>query len=464
MFAPDTYKRRREELRKMLPGGIVLFLGNTEVPFNYPANTYSYRQDSTFLYYFGLQEPHLAAVMDIDDDSEYLFGNKSTMSDIIWMGQQPDMSEKAAAIAVTKALPYAALPEVIAYEKQKGRTIHFLPPYRAETKIHLFELTGIHPNQQKEEASIALIKAVVKMRSVKEAQEIEQIEAAIDTSYKMHTYIMQSIRAGMVEQELSGAIEGIALAGGGHVSFPVILSVNGQILHNHYHGNTIRNGQLLLTDAGAENAMGYAGDITRTVPVSGRFDARQKAIYNTVLQANLKAIEMSRPGIMYRDVHLAAARVIADGLKDVGIMKGNMDDAVAQGAHALFFPHGLGHAMGLDVHDMESLGENYVGYDDTVSRSAQFGLASLRFGRRLEPGFVITDEPGIYFIPALIDQWVDERKFTDYIRYDALAAYHNFGGIRIEDDVLITETGCRVLGRPIPKTVEEIEDMRGDLK
>jgi len=460
MFSSDTYKKRREELRKMLTGGIVFFPGNTEFPFNYPANTYTFRQDSTFLYYFGLQEPDLAAVMDLDDGSECLFGNDSTMSDIIWMGQQPSMNEKAASIAITQTQPYAALSEVLQKAQQQGRVIHFLPPYRAETKILLSELLDIPPAAQKEQASEALIKAVVKMRLSKELQEIEQIEEAIVTCYGMHIYVMKYAHAGTVERELSGIIEGIALMKGGRVSFPVILSVNGQILHNHYHGNTLRDGQLLLIDAGAETEMCYAGDITRTIPVSGKFDDRQKAIYNTVLQANMKGIEMSRPGIAYRDVHLAAARVIADGLKDVGIMRGDMDDAVAQGAHTLFFPHGLGHAMGLDVHDMEGLGENFVGYDDVIPRSTEPKLKPLRFGRKLNAGYVLTVEPGIYFIPALIDQWEGEKKFSQFINYDLLKDYRTFGGIRIEDDILITENGCRVLGCPIPKTVEEVEGMR----
>jgi Xaa-Pro aminopeptidase len=383
------------------------------------------------------------------------------MDDIIWMGQQPSMTDKAASISISQTQPYAALAGVLQKAQQQGRDIHFLPPYRAETKIHLWELLSILPAHQKEKASVPLIKAVVKMRMVKEPQEIEQIEAAVGVCYQMHTYVMKHARPGMVESVLSGAIEGIALANGGQVAFPVILSVNGQILHNHYHGNTMRNGQLLITDAGAETAKGYAGDITRTTPVSGRFDARQKAIYQTVLQANLKGIEMSRPGVYYRDVHLAAARVIADGLKDAGVMRGNMDDAVAQGAQTLFFPHGLGHAMGLDVHDMEGFGENFVGYDDTISRSTEFGLKSIRFGRRLESGFAVTVEPGIYFIPALIDQWEAEKKFAEYINYDVLKDYRTFGGIRIEDDILITGSGCRVLGQPIPKTVEEVEGMIG---
>ena len=457
MFSSDTYKKRRDTLRHMLSDGIVFFPGNVDAPFNYPANTYAYRQDSTFMYYFGLQEPGLAGVMDIDDGSECLFGDDSTMDDIIWMGQQPSMSDKAAAIMLKQTQPYAALAGVLQKAQQQGRAIHFLPPYRAETKIHMWELLGISPALLKEQASEQLIKAVVKMRMVKEPQEIKQLEAAIDVCYLMHTCVMKYIRPGMVESELSGAIEGIALAHGGQIAFPVILSVNGQILHNHYHGNTMRDGQLLISDAGAETAMGYAGDITRTMPVSGRFDERQKAIYQTVLRANLKGIEMSRPGIYYKEVHMAAARVIADGLKDVGVMRGNMDDAVAQGAHTLFFPHGLGHAMGLDVHDMEGLGENYVGYDHTISRSTEFGLRSLRFGRQLESGFVLTVEPGVYFIPALIDQWEAEKKCAEFINYDILKDYRTFGGVRLEDDILITENACRVLGKPIPKTVEEVE-------
>jgi Xaa-Pro aminopeptidase len=460
MFSPETYKKRREELRKILQGGIVFFPGNSEVPFNYPDNTYTFRQDSTFLYYFGLHEPNHAAVMDMDDGTDCLFGNESTMSDIIWMGKQPSMGEKAAAIAVSQTQPYTALADVLQKAQQQGRTIHFLPPYRAETKIHLWELLGIPPAEQKEKASESLIRAVVKMRLTKEPQEIEQIETAVDACCMMHAYVMKYASAGKVERELSGIIEGLALMKGCRVSFPVILTVNGQILHNHYHGNTLCDGQLLLIDAGAETEMGYGGDITRTVPVRGKFDDRQKAIYNTVLQANLKGIEMCRPGVAYRDVHLAAARVIAGGLKDAGIMRGNMDDAVALGAHTLFFPHGLGHALGLDAHEMEGLGENYVGYDEVVTRSTEPNLKPLRFGRQLNAGYVITVEPGIYFIPALIDQWETEKKFPQFINYDLLKEYRTFGGIRIEDDILITDDGCRVLGCPIPKAVEEIEGMR----
>ena len=460
MFSPDSYKKRRDELRKLLSDGIVLFPGNTDVPFNYPANTYSFRQDSTFLYYFGLQEPGLSAVMDLDEGSECLFGDDCTMKDIIWMGRQPTMQEKAVSVMMTQTQPYSALSGVLQRAQQQGRAIHFLPPYRAETKIHLSELLGLPLDKLRDNASTSLIKAVVKMRMVKEPQEIEQIEEAIETCYFMHTYVMKNAKAGMTERILAGIVEGVALAFGRSVSFPVILTVNGQILHNHYHGNTLCDGQLLLADAGAETALCYAGDITRVTPVSGRFDERQKAVYNTVLQANMRGIEMSRPGVFYRDVHLAAARVIVEGLKDVGVMRGNTDDAVEQGAHTLFFPHGLGHAMGLDVHDMEGLGENFVGYDETISRSTQFGLSALRFGRMLQTGFVVSVEPGIYFIPALIDQWEAEKKLADFINYDVLKDYRTFGGIRIEDDILITDSGCRVLGRAIPKTVEEIESLK----
>ncbi len=460
MFAPDTYQKRRVQLRKALHNGVVLFLGNTDVPFNYPANTYAFRQDSSFLYFFGLAQPDLAAIIDIDSGEEYLFGDDSSIDDIIWMGQQPAMAERAASVAITKTLPYAGLAEFVEKIVRQKRPVHFLPPYRAETKIQLFDLLHVHPNEQVAKASKELIRAVVSLRSVKEAQEIVQIEQAVDITGEMHQYVMQHACAGMIEQELAGAIEGIALSHSGGLSFQMTLSINGQILHNYSRGHILQEGQLLLVDAGAENAMGYAGDITRTIPVGEQFSPQQKDIYQIVLDANLKAIDICKPGVLYRDVHIAVSRVLADGLKQIGLMKGDVDEAVLQGAHALFFPHGLGHMMGLDVHDMEGLGESYVGYDQTISRSTQFGLSALRMARKLEPGFVITDEPGLYFIPALIDQWGAEKKCAEFINYEKLKSYRDFGGIRIEDDLLITETGCRVLGNPIPKTVEDLEKIK----
>ncbi|MDR0714882.1 MAG: aminopeptidase P family protein [Bacteroidales bacterium] len=463
MFSSDTYQKRRAALRETMSSGAAVFLGHRDSPFNYAANCYPFRQDSSFLYFFGLNEPDWAAILDFDEGREYLFGNDTTMDDIIWMGEQPSVATKAASVGINESFPCATLPDILGKIRQSGRAIHFLPPYRGETKLELFKLLGIPPDEQKEKASESLIRAVVRLRSVKEAQEIAQIEQAIETTCQMHTCVMRRARAGITEQELTDAIENIARQNGGTISFPVILSINGQILHNHCHGNTLRNGRLLLTDAGAETAMGYAGDITRTIPVSGQFDERQRAVYEIVLQANRKVAEICRPEIPFLEVHLAAAHVIADGLIRMGLMKGTAEDAVAAGAHVLFFPHGTGHMMGLDVHDMENLGEQYTGYDDDIQRSRQFGLSNLRMGRRLKEGFVVTDEPGIYFIPALIDQWEGEKKLRDFIRYEALKSFRDFGGIRIEDDLLITKKGCRVLGKAIPKTVEEIEKtMRHD--
>jgi len=459
MFNPDIYKNRRDKLRKLMTSGIVLFLGNNETPMNYPANGYRFRQDSNFLYFFGLSHDKLAALIDIDAGIDYIFGNDADMDDIIWMGPQPSTQERGLKTGVHQTFPYAKLDAILKEVIAKGRKIHFAPPYRADTLIELEQLLGIRHTQAKNYASQELIDAIVKLRSVKEPCEIVEIERMVDVAYLMHTTAMKMAKPGIVEREIAGAIEGIALAHGGTVSFPVILSINGQTLHNHYHGNQLVEGRMMVTDAGAESELCYASDITRTVPVGGKFDQRQKEIYQIVLNANLEATKATKPGVTYKSVHLLAARVIASGLKELGLMKGDIDEAIAQGAHALFFPHGLGHQMGLDVHDMESLGENNVGYDSETKRSTQFGLAFLRMGRRLESGFVMTNEPGLYFIPALIDQWKTENKLADFINYDKVETYKDFGGIRIEDDLLITENGCRVLGKPIPKTIAEIEDI-----
>jgi Xaa-Pro aminopeptidase len=342
--------------------------------------------------------------------------------------------------------------------QSKGRKIHFLPPYRGKNVLLLQKLLNKSQDEIREMVSAELIKGVVKLRSVKEEVEIKEIEEAMETAYEMHTMAMKMAKPGVIEREISGTIEGIAMAKGTGVSFPIILSINGETLHNHYHGNTLVTGRMMVTDAGAESLLHYASDITRTVPVGGRFDQRQKDIYEIVLKANVEAIEMIKPGLTYKSIHLSAARIIGEGLKALGLMKGDINEAVNQGAHALFFPHGLGHMMGLDVHDMEGLGENNVGYDDEVQRSDQFGLAFLRLGKRLARGYVLTVEPGIYFIPALIDKWRSEGKFTDFINYDKVGAYRDFGGIRIEDDVLVTTDGHKILGQPIPKTVKEIEE------
>ncbi len=460
MFNPQTYMARRDALRKEVNSGIIVLPGNTEASFNYPANTYHFRQDSTFSYFFGLNQPDLGGIIDIEENKDILFGNDVDMDDIIWMGPQPSMVERGEKVGIRETYPLIDFNSYIKEAMSKGRKIHFLPPYRGETKIWLSEITGWDINQLKGEASVELIKAVVKLRSIKSSEEIEIINKMVDVAGLMHTTAMKMAFPGIVEQEIAGTIEGIALAKAGPVSFPVILSINGQTLHNHYHGNTLTEGRMLVVDAGCESEEYlYASDITRSCPVGGKFNHRQKDIYEIVLRANMNAIEAIRPGIPYREVHMIAAKTIAEGLKGLGIMKGDVDEAVAQGAHAMFFPHGLGHMLGMDVHDLEGVGENYVGYNEEIARSKQFGTAFLRMGRKLEQGFVITVEPGIYFIPALIDQWKSEGLHKDFINYDIVENYKDFGGIRIEDDVLVTDSAYRVLGKPIPKTVSEIENL-----
>ena len=457
MFPSRIYAERRAALRKELTSGLVLFLGNNDVSFNYPANTYSFRQDSSFLYFFGIDHPDYAAVMDLDSGKDHLFGNEVDMDDIIWMGKQPTMKEQGHLVGIENTASLKDLAEIVKGAVASGKKVHFLPPYRGETIIWLSDLLSIPHLNLKASASADLIKAVVKLRMVKSEEEVKEIEKMVNVAYLMHTTAMKMAMPGVVEQEIAGTIEGIALAHAGPVSFPVILTINGQTLHNHYHGNTLETGRMLVIDAGCESGLHYASDITRTVPVGGKFSQKQKEIYEVVLNANLAATAAVKPGVAFRDIHLLAAAEIVKGLKAAGIMKGDVAEAVGKGAHTLFFPHGLGHPLGLDVHDLEGAGENFVGYDEETIRSKEFGLAFLRFGRKLQTGFVMTIEPGIYFIPELIDMWKAENKLAEFINYDKVEEYRNFGGIRIEDDVLVTENGHQVLGTPIPKTVEEIE-------
>jgi Xaa-Pro aminopeptidase len=458
MFEPLIYAKRRDALKKQVKSGILLFPGNIDAPYNYRANTYHFRQDSSFLYFFGLNLAGLSGLIDLDEGKDYIYGNDFTIDDIIWMGPQPAIKDLALKAGVTNTGNPDMLKQAVSQAISKGRKIHILPQYRAENTIGLSALLDVNFAEVSNFVSEEFIKAVVHLRSVKDSYEIAEIEKALETAYLMHTTSMKMAMPGIVEQEIAGRIEGIALSHGGPVSFPVILSVNGETLHNHCHKNVLETGRLMVTDAGCETAMNYCSDITRTVPVGGKFNPSQKEIYEIVLNANLQATKHCKPGVFYRDIHLLAAKTIASGLKEAGLMKGNIDDAVANGAHALFFPHGLGHMLGLDVHDMENLGEKYVGYDHEIERSKQFGLAFLRMGRRLQEGFVITNEPGIYFIPALIDKWKAEKLHSDFINYDKVEQYKGFGGIRIEDDLLITANGCKVLGKPIPKTVQEIEE------
>lgn len=453
MFSEQTYTERRRTLLSKIGDGIILLCGNSESPANYTNNQYHFRQDSTFLYYCGLSMPDMAAVLDTQSGRTVLFGNDVTMDDIIWMGPQPSVAELARSVGIEHSAPLAELQDTLQKAAAQGRKIHTLPPYRSSTKMQLTALLGRLP-----EPSAELIRAVVSMRDKKTDEEIEQIEQACETGFLMHTTAMRMCRESVVERDIAGTIEGIALSRGAGVSFASIVSQHGETLHNHCYDGVLQNGRLLLVDAGAEAVSNYCSDFTRTMPVGGRFSTRQKEIYDIVYAANRKAFELSRPGVPYRDVHIASGRVIVEGLKALGLLKGDTDFLVSSGAHSLFMPHGLGHQMGLDVHDMENFGENFVGYDGEITRTTDLSASACRMGRRLQKGMVVTVEPGIYFIPAYIEKWKSEGRLKDCIDYTRLESYYDFGGIRIEDDMLITEQGNRVLGkRHVPETAEEIE-------
>lgn len=457
MFDTKTYKNRRKNLAKNVQQGIILLLGNDESPMNAAANTFHYRQDSTFRYLFGINKPGFAAIIDIDNDKEYLFADDFQIDDIIWMGSQPKVKDLAAQVGVKHTMPLSKLESFIT--ENITRKIHYLPPYRAENILKISNLLGIKHTYAQSKASEELIKALVSIRSKKEEGELEEIRKACNIGYDMHTTAMRMCHSGRSEREIAGILEGIALSQGAGVSFPIILSQNGQTLHNHSHDEILTKGRLMLTDCGAESTSGYASDFTRTSPVGGTFTNKQKEIYTIVLQTNETVNKLAKPGVSYKKLHLTACQTITKGLIDLGIMKGDPEDATRVGAHALFMPHGLGHMMGMDVHDMEDYGEDYVGYNKKIKRSEQFGLAYLRLGRKLEEGFVITNEPGIYFIPDLINLWKAERKFTDFINYAKLEDYMDFGGIRLEDDLLITKTSCKFLGdKRIPITIEDVEN------
>jgi len=452
LFSSHLYQVRRNKLSSSFSSGSALFLSNNESPANYPANTYHYRQDSNFLYFFGLSLPNLAGIIDFEQKKSILFGDDFTIDDIIWMGDQPKLLNLANLIAVDEVRPLAELPAYL-----KNKPIHFTPPYRAENKIELAHL--LEKNLDELTPSISLIKSIISLREIKSHEEVIQMEEANEIGVKMHSTVMKYIKPGITERELFGMAEGIALGMGNGTSFPIILSQNGQTLHNHDHSLILEKGRLLVMDAGAENVMNYCSDHTRTLPVSGKFSLLQKEIYEIVYQANMAAIGNCKPYIQNIENHKIAVTALTQGLQEIGLMKGNIEESVALGAHALFMPHGLGHQVGLDVHDMEDMGENYVGYDETIQRSNIFGWRSLRMAKKLCPGHVITIEPGIYFIPHLIDIWKKEKKFEAFINYDKIENYRNFGGIRIEDSVLITETGHRVLGTHLPKSVIEIENI-----
>lgn len=461
MFDKEVYIERRKTLKSEIASGILLFLGNEDSPMNYADNTYHFRQDSTFLYYFGISEPGLAAIIDIDADEVILFGNEMGIDDIVWMGRQKTLKEKAEDSGLTNIKPATKLEDYLSQNRQKKREIHFLPPYRPENKIKLSGWFDISFTELRNAASVKFIQAVVAQRSIKSAEEIVELDKAAALSADIHLMVMQQAKPGMYERELAAKIQEAALSSGGNLAYPVILTVRGEILHNHYHGNILQEGQMVLNDSGVETALGYAGDLTRTFPVSKKFSSEQKDIYNIVLDAYTNAKNALAPGVRYYDVHLTSCKTLAQGLKDIGLMQGNVDDAVEAGAHALFFQCGTGHMMGLDVHDMEDLGEQYVGYTDELKKNTtQIGLKSLRLGKALETGYVLTVEPGVYIIPELIDRWKAENKFAEFINYEKLEQFRNFTGIRVEDDFLITEKGGRMLGKHLALSVEEIESIR----
>ncbi len=459
MFNSKIYLERRRNLKKQISSGLILFLGNSEAPMNYADNAYRFRQDSTFLYYFGLDFPDMAAIIDVDENKETVFGNDFSVDDIVWMGPQPTVKARATKSGVKFTATLENLTTICSNAVKQGRKIHFIPQYRHDNILTIHKLLGLAPKRVNEYASTKLIKAIAGQRYIKSKEELDEIEKAIAISYEMQTSAMRFAKPGMYEREVAGFIEGIALSLGNGLSFPIIFSRHGETLHNHYHVNKLKEGDLVVNDSGAETAMHYAGDITRTFPVSGKFTQQQKEIYEIVLKSQLTAISEIKPGKNYKDIHLKTATIIAEGLKSLGFMKGNVKTAVECGAHALFFPHGLGHLMGLDVHDMENFGENNFGYNEKTKRSTQFGLKYLRYARPLVPGIVLTVEPGIYFIPQLIDKWQSEKKFTQFIDYKKVNKYRTFGGIRIEDDIVVTKNGCRVLGKPIPKTIEDVEEV-----
>lgn len=460
MFSKETYVNRRAELKKLVKSGIILLFGNNESPVNYPSNGYyPFRQDSSFLYYFGINRDGLVGIIDIDDDTETIVGNDIDIEDIVWFGSVDSVKELASSVGVDRTAPMKQLQVICNEALRQHKQVHFLPPYRYDTKLQIFDLLGIHPNQQKEAASLELINAVVKMRSKKELQEIEEIENACSIGYKMHTTAMRLTKPGLTEKYVGGQVDGVAHSYGAMVSFATIYTQHGEIMHGAPRWDELQDGRLVLCDAGAENRNNYCSDNTRTYPVNGKFTQRQLEIYSIVEACHDYVLDVARPGVKYKDVHLAVCRLMTERLKELGLMKGDVDEAVNAGAHAMFLPHGLGHMMGMDVHDMEGLGQVYVGFDNETRPSTQFGTNALRMGRRLEQGFVVTDEPGIYFIPDLIDDWRAKGLHADFINYDVLETYKDFGGIRIEDDVLITADGCRFLGKERipyhPKDVEE---------
>jgi Xaa-Pro aminopeptidase len=457
MFSKDTYLQRRQRLSQEVHSGVILLLGNQDCSMNFADNPYPFRQDSSFLYFFGLDKPGLIALIDVDEETETVFGDDPTVDEIVWTGPQVLLRDMCLKVGVSKTNPSSELGPTVKKARQQGRTIHFLPQYRPENIIKISRLLGIEPARVQDHVSQALIRAVVAQRSIKSPEEVEQIEQALEITYEMQIAAMQHARPGIYEREITGLMEGIAVSKGIRLAFPTIFSIHGETLHNHGHDNLMQQGNIAVNDSGAESGLHYASDITRTIPIGGRFTDQQREIYQIVLRAQETAIAAIMPGVEFRWVHEITCMALVSGLKDLGLITRDPEEAVEAGAHTLFFQCGLGHMLGLDVHDMEALGEDYIGYTDTIKRNPEFGWKSLRLAKELEPGFVVTVEPGVYFIPQLIDLWNAQHKSSDILDYGKIETYRGFGGIRIEDDVLVTDNGCRILGPKIPKDIDEVE-------
>ena len=460
MFEKNIYVQRRNVLKKKVGSGLILFLGNSESPMNYRDNPFHFRQDSSFLYYFGIDRPGLTAIIDVDNDQETIFGDEYSIDDIIWRGPQPTIEELASLVGVAQTGSAHEIPVKLVISRNEDRLIHYLPCYRSEHYLKLGDWLVIKRAEIEHGVSVELIKAIAEQRSVKAPEEIEEIEKAVKTTGEMHLTAMQMARPGMKEVELAAAVQEVAVRNGGQLSFPTIMTINGETLHNHYHGNILKNWDVVLNDSGAETAMHYGGDMTRTFPAGKKFTNQQKELYDIVYNAHKKAVSALKPGTKYLDVHLTASRALTEGLKELSILKGDTQELVEMGVHTLFFQCGTGHMMGLDIHDMENLGEQYVGYRPGLEKSKEFGLKSLRLAKELEPGYVLTVEPGLYFIPQLIDMWHSEKKHIDFINYDKVMLYKEAGGYRVEEDFLITEKGRRLLGKKIPITSDDVEEVR----
>lgn len=455
MLNKEVYVNRRKKLKENFKDGLILIMGNDFSPLDCEDNTYPFIQDATFKYYFGIDHNGLIGLIDIDKNEEIIFGNDYTMSDIIWMGKQKFLKELAIEVGVEKFIEKEELKKYL----ENRKNIRFTNQYRVDNIMYLSSILNISPYEFDKYTSFNLVKAIIKQRNIKDKIEIEEIEKAVNITKEMHLSAMKKVKAGMKEYELVAKVEKQPRKYNAYYSFQTILSKNGQILHNHNHLNTLKDGDMVLLDCGALSDEGYCGDMTTTFPVSGKFTERQKTIHNIVRDMFDRAKELSKAGITYKEVHLEACKVLVENMKKLRLMKGAVEDIVSSGAYALFMPHGLGHMMGMTVHDMENFGEINVGYDEGEKKPTQFGLSSLRLAKKLEIGNVFTIEPGIYFIPELFEKWKNEKLYEKFLNYDEIEKYMNFGGIRMERDILIQEDGTsRILGDKFPRTADEIEE------